>query len=217
MLKLLELVCCVAVALSCAVTVRPKLSGKVALVTGATRGIGRGIALGLAEAGATVYVTGRSSGDRVTEAALGGTLESTVEEIHARGGVGHALVCDHSDDGQVAEAFRRIEEKEGRLDLLVNNAFQTPVPPNRQADPDLLFRNFWEQPPWFWDALHSVGLRSHYVASFHAFPLLRKSKSEGGTPLVVHISSFGGVSYSFNVAYGVAKGALLVPKLLVSS
>ena len=120
------------------------------------------------------------------------------------------LRCDHGVDEQVAEVFRRIEQEAGRLDLLVNNAFQMPRPADGEEDPDLPFRNFWEQPPWFWDALHTVGLRSHYVASHFAFPLLRSTKQTDAscTPLIVHISSFGAVSYSFNVAYGVGKAGV---------
>ena len=106
--------------------------------------------------------------------------------------------------------FRRIEQEAGRLDLLVNNAFQTPRPADGAEDPDLPFRNFWEQPLWLWDTLHRVGLRSHYVASHFAFPLLRatKSRNTSSTPLILHISSFGGVSYSFNVAYGAGKAGV---------
>ena len=92
----------------------------------------------------------------------------------------------------------------------MNNAFQAPQPHNGVFDPDLLFRDFWEQPPWFWDSLHRVGLRSHYVASHFAFGLMRATRQADSscTPLIVHISSFGGVSYSFNVAYGAGKAGV---------
>ena len=191
-----------------------RLRGRVALVTGASRGIGRGIALGLAEQGATIYVTGRSlETETSTEKALGGTLSSLVEEINALGGQGRAIQCDHSVDAQVAAAFEQVARDCGGLDLLVNNAFQAPSRPDGQEDGDLLFRDFWEQPGWFYDQLMNVGLRSHYIASVNAVPLLRtaaeKAKDNGGpAPMIVHISSFGGVSYSFNVAYGVGKAGV---------
>jgi len=186
------------------------LLGRVALVTGASRGIGKGIALGLAEQGCTVIVTGRSCGGTTTDKDVGGTLENVVDEIRQLGGVGHALRCDHRNDTDVAAVFDTIAADHGRLDILVNNAFTVPTRPDGQPDPDLLFRNFWEQPGWFYDALMDVGLRSHYIASVHAVPLLRRATDPRPAlpprrPLIAHISSFGGVSYSFNVAYGVGK------------
>jgi len=189
------------------------LLGRVALVTGASRGIGKGIALGLAEQGCTVIVTGRSSGGTTTDKDVGGTLENVVDEIRQLGGVGHALRCDHRNDTDVAAVFDTIAADHGRLDILVNNAFTVPTRPDGQPDPDLLFRNFWEQPGWFYDALMDVGLRSHYIASVHAVPLLRRATDPRPAlpprrPLIAHISSFGGVSYSFNVAYGVGKAGV---------
>lgn len=191
------------------------LRGKVALVTGASRGIGRGIALGLAEQGAHVYVSGRSL-TKPTEPELGGTLESLVAEMHALGGSGTAIACDHRDDVQVEAVLAAIDEGHGRLDVLVNNAFAVPKRDKRkeeEEDDDLLFRDFWEQPGWFWDSIMDVGLRSHYVCSALAVPLLRRTAEAGaGTgaarPVIMHVSSFGGVSYSFNVAYGVGKAAV---------
>jgi dehydrogenase/reductase SDR family member 1 len=190
------------------------LRGRVALVTGASRGIGKGIALALAERGATIYVTGRSTNGRSTDDKVGGTLDEVVCAIERLGGRGTALKCDHTRDDQVKAVFDRIDEECGKLDILVNNAFQVPVRPDGKEDPDLLFKNFWEQPGWFWDTLIDVGLRSHYVSSVYAVPLLKKaavqSDQDGRTlsPLIVHISSFGGVSYSFNVAYGVGKAGV---------
>eukprot|EP01041_Mallomonas_annulata_P005391 gene5391-10780_t len=187
------------------------LHGKVACVTGATRGIGRGIAIGLAEAGATVYITGRSSGTNITEKTLGGTLEEVIKEIESVGGKGIAIMCDHKDDSQVQSVFKQIEENSGKLDILVNNVFQTPTSPDgTDDDTELIFKNFWEQPGWFWDSFMNIGLRSHYISSHYAFPLLKQTKINNSTasPLIIHISSFGGVSYSFAVAYGVGKAAV---------
>lgn len=197
------------------------LSGKVACVTGASRGIGKGIALGLAEQGATIYITGRSiNSGSITNKNLGGSLDILCEEIKALGGEAIPVKVDHSKDEEVEDLFHLIEKNHGKLDILVNNAFQVPKPPDGSTDEDLLFKNFWEQPGWFWDSLINVGLRSHYIASCWAFPLMQKtalySFSTGETeqinknpkPLIVHVSSFGGVSYSFNVAYGVGKAGV---------
>src|SRR3954454_22985721 len=94
---------------------------RVAVVTGASRGAGKGIALALGEAGMTVYVTGRSR--REGDAPLPGTVYATAEEIGRRGGTGVPIICDHADDAQVAALFEQVDEAHGRLDILVNNAF----------------------------------------------------------------------------------------------
>jgi NAD(P)-dependent dehydrogenase (short-subunit alcohol dehydrogenase family) len=178
------------------------LRGKIAVVTGASRGIGKGIALALGEAGATVYVTGRSldaSDDHR------GSLAQTAAQIDAAGGVGIAVRCDHADDAQVEAAFERIGAERGRLDLLVNNAMSTPqrreLPPGARSFWDL--HPFWEVPVAFWDAFNDVGARSHYVASAYAAPLMIKT----GGGLIVSITSSGASRYAQCVAYGVAKAA----------
>src|SRR6185369_16969930 len=119
-----------------------KLAGQIALVTGASRGVGKGIALGLGEAGATVYVTGRT----VTPGLLPGTIAETAAEVSAHGGRGIAIACDHADDGAVERLFARILAEAGKLDILVNNAFT--VPEGRIVGP------FWELPIDQWDAMH---------------------------------------------------------------
>ena len=194
--------------------VPPDLSGRVAVVTGATRGIGKGIALELGAAGCTVYVTGRSTrgaGGMTTERDMAGeecTVERTSEEIDALPGPGQGIPvkCDASDDAQVAALLARVaEEQGGRLDVLVCSAFTTPPQLN-----DASFRDdFWKQGADMWDACHGVGLRGAYMACCEAAPVMIDTASKGGTgggrPLMVLISSFGGVSYTFNVAYGVGK------------
>jgi dehydrogenase/reductase SDR family protein 1 len=168
------------------------LAGQVAVVTGASRGVGKGIALGLGEAGATVYVTGRS----VTAGALPGTIGETAEQVSALGGRGIAAACDHADDAAVASLFARVNREQGRLDILVNNAFAIP-------DGKIIGR-FWELPIEQWDVMHRVGLRSHYVAAWHAAPIMIAQK----LGLVVNVSSFGAKVQAVNVAYGVGKAGV---------
>jgi NAD(P)-dependent dehydrogenase (short-subunit alcohol dehydrogenase family) len=178
------------------------LRGKVAVVTGATRGIGKGIAVALGAAGATVYVTGRSAAPSDDPR---GSLAKTVQEIDAEGGEGVAIRCDHADDAQVKQLFERLAAERGRLDLLVNNAMSTPqastLPPGARSFWDL--HPFWEVPVSFWDAFNDVGVRSHYVASAYAVPVMIRS----GGGLIVNITSSGAERYAQCVAYGAAKAA----------
>src|SRR5215213_971262 len=97
------------------------LNGKVALVTGASRGVGKGVALGLAEAGATVYVTGRTVDEAAAAVRLPGTIQQTADEVTALGGRGIAVRCDHTDDGQTTALIGQIRRDHDRLDVLVNN------------------------------------------------------------------------------------------------
>jgi len=174
--------------------VNTPLAGRVALVTGASRGIGKGIALELGAAGATVYLTGRT----VDAGALPGTIGETVAEIAALGGIGIALRCDHRDDAQVETVFAQVRGEHGRLDVLVNNVYSSPdlVP--------YIGRPFWELPMAAWDDVIDVGLRSHYVATAFAAPMM----VERGEGLVVNVSSSGAIGYAHTVAYGVGKAAL---------
>jgi NAD(P)-dependent dehydrogenase (short-subunit alcohol dehydrogenase family) len=165
----------------------------VAVVTGASRGAGKGIALALADTGATVYVTARTRTDG--DAALPGGLDATVKEIAARGGTGIPLVCDHADDSQVAAAFAAVAREHGRLDVLVNNAFTIP-------DGITSRRPFWEK-GLDQQVVFDVGLRSTYVASYFAAPLLIN-----GGRLVVNTSSFGGTCYMHGPAYGAVKAGV---------
>lgn len=170
------------------------LHGAVAVVTGASRGAGKGIALALGEAGMTVYVTGRSL--KEGDAALPGTIGATAEAVTAAGGLGIAVACDHADDAQVAALFERIaQEQQGRLDLLVNNACNIP-PELTQPGP------FWDKPLHMLDLLN-VGMRSHYVASWHAARLM-VPRRQG---LIVNTSSYGSVCYMHGPAYGAGKAA----------
>lgn len=169
------------------------LEGKVALVTGGTRSVGRGIAIGLGEAGATVFVTGRSITGR------------HVAEVTKSGGRGIALRCDHSDDAAVAQAFEQIAAEVGRLDILVNNAWggYTRLR-NRAANTGFKWKApFWTQPFDLWDEMHLVGVRSTYIASSLAAPMMIAQ----GSGLIVNISFYAARRYYGNVAYGAAKSA----------
>ncbi|MDH4040333.1 MAG: SDR family NAD(P)-dependent oxidoreductase [Gammaproteobacteria bacterium] len=167
---------------------------RVAVVTGASRGAGKGIALALGATGATVYVTGRTR--REGEAALPGTVQATADAVTAAGGRGIAVYCDHADDSQVEQLFDQVRREHGRLDILVNNA---------TVLHDALTRTgpFWDKPLALVDIL-DVGLRSHYTASWFAAPLLLAN----GEGLVVNTSSFGGRIYMHGPAYGAGKAGL---------
>jgi NAD(P)-dependent dehydrogenase (short-subunit alcohol dehydrogenase family) len=173
------------------------LQGKIALVTGATRGIGKGIAIGLGESGATVYITGRTL--EPTNDSLGGSLQETQTAVIEAGGVCIPIQVNHSDDQQICRLFERIErEQNGQLDILVNNVYA-----GVQSIREAYGKTFWELEPSFWDAANNVGLRGHYVASIYAARMMTKRKQG----IIFTISSWGGMSYIFNVPYGVGKSA----------
>jgi len=170
------------------------LSGKVAVVTGSSRGIGRGIAIVLAEQGATVYVTGRS----VTPGAyyLPGTVGETAEECNRRGGKGIPVQVDHADNEQVAALFEQVQREQGRLDLLVNNAFQ--------LSEDLIVpKPFWEKPLSNLEMIE-VGVKSNFVAAWYAAQIMVPQKSG----LIIAVSGYVGVTYTFGVVFGTAKSAV---------
>lgn len=171
------------------------LDERIAIVTGASRGIGKGCALELAAAGATVYVTGRTL--KEGSSGVTGSLESTVSEIEALGGKGVPVACDHADDAQVEALFERVSREAGKLDVLVNNAFR--VPP--KVDPKI---PFWETPLSDWDAMIDVGTRSSYVGA----NLAARMMVPRGRGLIVNISSAGAIRFFHHLVYGVGKAAL---------
>jgi NAD(P)-dependent dehydrogenase (short-subunit alcohol dehydrogenase family) len=179
-----------------------RLAGKVALVTGASRGVGRGIACGLGEAGATVYVTGRTVVEGSAPSRLPGTVLATAKEVDRLGGVGVAVALDASDDEQVARLVEQIDVEQGRLDILVNSTWggYERFTDGSEFNPG----PFWEQPLDLWDSMHRVGLRAHYVTSALAAPLMIRS----GPGLIVVLSSFAGQIFVPPVAYGVAHAAI---------
>ena len=171
------------------------LKNCVAVVTGASRGAGKGIALALGSAGATVYVTGRST--KEGDSPLPGTVSQTAEQVTESGGKGIAVVCDHVDDSQVEQLFNQVnDEQQGRLDLLVNNV--TTIH-DQLIEPG----GFWERTLELVDIL-DIGLRSAYVASYYAAPLMVARKRG----LITFTSSFGGVCYMHGPAYGAHKAGL---------
>jgi NAD(P)-dependent dehydrogenase (short-subunit alcohol dehydrogenase family) len=174
------------------------LSGKVVVVTGASRGLGRGIACVLGAAGATVYVTGRSVAGAPTTENLPGTVDETAAEVTARGGVGIAVRCDHTNETDVAALFARVEQAHGRLDLLVNNAWGVYA----EHDIKQFTLPFWEQPlPW--DKMFTAGLRAQMLTARLAIPLMLPHRSG----LLISTVAWDHDKFLVAVSYDVVKHA----------
>lgn len=169
------------------------LTGRVAVVTGASRGIGKGIACALADHGATVYVTGRTVSEG--QSALPGTLAQTVDEVEARGGKGVAVPLDLMDDAQIEALFQQVHRDEGRLDILVNNAMAIPETMTRR-------NGFWEKPLDEWQ-IWDTGMRAAYVAAWHAARIMVPQ----GSGLIAALSGYVGVTYTYDVVFGTTKAA----------
>ncbi len=167
------------------------LAGQIAVVTGASRGIGKGIALALGEKGCTVYVTGRTTGDGER------TIDTSARQVTEAGGEGRAIQCDHGDDDQIEALFKRVGEEAGRIDILVNNVYKIPNPPAWGG-------GYWDHPIQVWDDQAGIGLRSHYVASWHGAKWMFKSDRAR----MLNVSSPGGQSYHFSSSYGAGKAGL---------
>ncbi len=167
------------------------LSGKVVVVTGASRGVGRGIAFALGAEGATVYVTGRTVTPGAHE--LGGSIGETAKEVTGRGGRGVAVQLDLANDEAIADLFERIRVEQGRLDILVNNAIAYP-PEITAAKP------FWQRPLADWEMI-DIGLRSYYVAAWHAAQIMIPQKSG----LMAATSGYIARTYALSVIFGVCK------------
>ena len=159
------------------------LRDRIAVVTGASRGAGRGVAIELGAAGATVYVTGRSTRQAPAEGyatylaragwdAMPGTIDDTAEAVTAAGGQGIAVRCDHADPEQVRALFERVEREQGRLDVLVNNAWGG----HETLTADTLDRPFWDQPLAHWESMFDHGVRNHVIACQLAAPLFVRQK-----------------------------------------
>jgi len=167
---------------------------RVAVVTGASRGAGRGIAIALGEHGYTVYVTGRTRQEG--EAALPGTIYETAEAVTAAGGKGIAVRVDHASDDETKALIAQVEKEQGRLDILVNNVAHI-------SDELIQPGPFWEKTLDLVKIL-DVGLRSQYIACYYAAPLMAKAKQG----LIVFTSSFGSVCYMHGPAYGAQKAGI---------
>jgi dehydrogenase/reductase SDR family member 1 len=162
------------------------LNGKVALVTGASRGVGKGVALELAEAGATVYATGRTISEEI--------FDASVRVI--------PVGCDHTHDSEVEAVFHRITTEQDRLDILVNSVWGGYE--NMVENGEFTWMlPFWKQPLWRWDAMFAAGVRAYYVASAHAARIMVAQQSG----LIVNISFWAAQKHIGNVAYGVSKAA----------
>lgn len=169
------------------------LEGKVAVVTGASRGIGKGTACVLGEQGATVYVTARTAGPGGH--ALPGSLEETVAEVERRGGKAIGVVLDLLDDAAIAALFDRVKAEQGRLDILVNNAMAIPQEMTER-------KPFWEKSLANWEIL-DTGLRAAFIAAHHAARIMTAQ----GSGLIVAMSGYVGRTYTYDVIFGTTKTA----------
>ena len=180
----------------------PYLTDLVAVVTGGSRGAGRGIAIELGAAGATVYVTGRSVEGGSTTDNVPGTIEATAREVTARGGHGIAVCCDHTIDAEVEAVFNRVRDDHGRLDLLVNNVWGGYENPDCRPLPLV---PFWEQPRRQWDGMFTAGVRAHLVASQCAVPLML-TRRRG--LIVSTTANLEALPYLSNLFYDLAKNSV---------
>lgn len=168
------------------------IKSKIALVTGGSRGVGKGIAIGLGEAGATVYLTGRSE-----------KIYQSADEVTDAGGKGVAVKCDHRNDAESSKVFDLIKNREGCLDILINNVWSGYERMFSNRGEYIWEKPFWEQPIEYWDLMFASGVRAHYVNSHHAAKLMVTQKSG----LIVNISFWSAQKFIGNAAYGVSKAA----------
>lgn len=178
------------------------LTGTVAVVSGASRGVGKGVALGLGEAGATVYVSGRTAREGAGVEGLPGTVYRTAEEVQKLGGQGIPVLCDHRNDRDVEALFAQVMRDCGRIDVLVNNVwggYENLVANDRYIETF----PFWEQPIERWDSMFAAGVRAHYVSSV----LAAKAMSRQRSGLIVTISYWAARKFMGSPAYGAAKAA----------
>jgi NAD(P)-dependent dehydrogenase (short-subunit alcohol dehydrogenase family) len=179
-----------------------RLDDAVAVVTGASRGAGRAIALELGAAGATVYLTGRSVAGQPTTDNVPGTIDDTAREVTNRGGRGIAVRADHTVDSDVESLFHRVRDERGRLDVLVNNVW------GGYENPDcgpLPLRPFWEQSRLQWDRMFTAGVRAHLVASSLAVPLMLPARRG---LIVSTTANLAALPYLRNLFYDLAKNAV---------
>ena len=174
------------------------LSGKVAVVAGATRGAGRGIAVALGEAGATVYCTGRSTRGHVATAGRTETIEETAELVTAAGGTGIPVRVDHLIEGDVAALFQRVAREQGRLDVLVNDIWG--------GDAHIEWdKRFWEQDLERGFRMMRTALHTHLITARHGAPLLLARP--GG--LLVEVTDGDGFQYRGTLFYDLVKTSVI--------
>jgi dehydrogenase/reductase SDR family member 1 len=182
----------------------PSVDERIAWVTGASRGVGRGIAVALGAAGWTVWVSARSGRASGATSHLPGSVEATARAVTAAGGRGIGVVCDHRDDGQIRAVAQRIEAESGELHLLVNNAWAGYERLNAGQWTEWN-APFWQQPVELWDSMFDGGVRAHYITSAVCVPLLRGTRASA----IVTVSMEVGARHdpAHGVAYSVAKAA----------
>lgn len=176
-----------------------KLQGKIALVTGGSRGAGKGIALELAKAGAYVYITGRNIGSPIERSVR--TLEGVLGEIYEAGGSGAVIRCDHTKDTETEAVIRQIAAEQGRLDILVNNVWGGNGLPIEDVP-------LWEQPQAHWDNMFTAGVRAQLMTNYYALPLMRREGKCSGK-LIIHTTYWDENKYLGNFYYDLSKNALV--------
>jgi dehydrogenase/reductase SDR family protein 1 len=178
------------------------LSGKIVLVTGATRGIGKGIAISLAKVGAIIYFTGRTEKEFQGAVNLGGSIQATEQEIEQVGGTGYGIKCDHKDDMQTKMVIDRILSEQGKIDILVNNVWGG----YEYFNDGTKFWNekgFWTAPISRFDKMYESGVRAHYVTTYYTVPTMIKQNNG----LIINLSYWAAERSDMGVAYGMAKAA----------
>ncbi|GAB2542214.1 SDR family NAD(P)-dependent oxidoreductase [Gracilibacillus alcaliphilus] len=173
------------------------LKEKIALVTGGSRGAGKGIAVELGKAGATVYITGRSTKEHATNN-WPGTIDDTVSQIEAAGGKGIAIRCDHTNDAETEAVINRIRKEQGKLDILVNNVWGA-------HDLGVEAKPFWELPLQHWDTMFTAGVRAQLATNHFAIPLLRENEQA----LIIHTTFWNDNKYTGQFYYDLAKQAII--------
>ncbi|WP_371805921.1 SDR family NAD(P)-dependent oxidoreductase [Candidatus Lokiarchaeum ossiferum] len=182
------------------------LKGKIALITGASRGAGRGIAIELAQQGVKVYITSRSRRGKVeTTQHKKLTLDDTVDIITSMGGQAFPITCDHTQESEITAIFNQINRDEGKLDILVNNVWGGYMGEygNLDIETASFSAPFWEQPVWRYDKMFNTSLRAHFIASQLAAPIMIAQK-EG---LIVTTSFWDQDKYISNLPYDLVKMA----------
>ncbi len=182
-------------------TDRNRLSGRICLVAGATRGAGRGIAVQLGAAGATVYVTGRTTREKLSEVGRATeTIEETAELVTAAGGEGVAVPTDHLDVEQVKALVERIDRDHGRLDVLVNDVWG--------GEHLLSFgKKTWENDLAGGLRMLELGVKTHAITSHTALPLLIRHPGALVVEVTDGTAAYNGTRFRENLFYDLAKNA----------